>query len=58
MLSKKADDKQGASQDAVKQDVQTFVTLSKTETAKNLEPNINQLTKKHKYNQPSILSKN
>ena len=44
-VSKKADNKQGASQAAGKQDVQAFVTLAKPETAKNLEPNINQLTK-------------
>ena len=44
-VSKKTDNKQGASQAAGKQDVQAFVTLAKLETAKNLEPNINQLTK-------------
>ncbi|QNJ25103.1 hypothetical protein SynSYN20_00761 [Synechococcus sp. SYN20] len=40
-VSKKADNKQGASQAAGKQDVQAFVTLSKPETAKNLKPNNN-----------------
>ena len=44
-VSKKADNKQGASQAAGKQDVQAFVILSKPKTATNLAPNINQLAK-------------